>query len=168
MWDKQQNGKVFGTHLPTPTGQKVLIFFLYVFDVKGVVLWQFCLFIVIWVAQLMLGPALDWTVGMLFLCEKIRQFSFAFEFKILTDSCLFSEKEELRQPMFSMLECVRNLYQLHLSFLKQFMWTPNLFLPPFYLLRGGYRRLSHIGSLVTWLVCNCVFRVGYEYVSLFF
>ena len=35
-------------------------------------------------------------MGMLFLCEKIRQFSFDSEFKILTDSCLFSEKEELR------------------------------------------------------------------------
>jgi len=68
----------------------------------------------------MLGPALDWTVlaGMLFLCEKIRQFSFDSEFKILTAGCLFSEKQELRQPMFSMLECVRNLYQLHLSFIK--------------------------------------------------
>ena len=120
MWDKQQNGKVFGTHLPTPTGQKVLIFFLYVFDVKGVVLWQFCLFIMIWVAQLMLGPALDWTVlvGMLFLCEKIKQFSFDPEFKILTNSCLFSEKEELRQPMFSMLECVRNLYHFFFFFFE--------------------------------------------------
>ena len=72
----------------------------YVMDVKGFFRWQFCFFPMIWVAQLMLGPSLDWTVlvGMLF-----------------TDICLFSGKEELWQPT---LECVRNLYQRHPLFLK--------------------------------------------------